>query len=52
VKKAVEIVKKHGYLKVLDERELVLEMETERNYEELEKELQENFKDQLNLERI
>jgi hypothetical protein len=52
VKKVVEIVKKHGYLKVLDERELVLEMETERNYEELEKELQENFKDQLNLERI
>jgi len=52
VKKVVEIVKKHGYLKVLDERELVVEMETEHNYEELEKELQENFKDQLNLERI
>jgi hypothetical protein len=52
VKKAVEIVKKHGYLKVLDERELVVEMETERNYEELEKELQQSFKDQLNLERI
>ena len=52
VKKVVEIVKKHGYLKVLDERELVVEMETERNYEELEKELMENFKDQMNLERI
>jgi hypothetical protein len=52
VKKVVEIVKNHGYLKVLDERELVVEIENERNYEELEKELQENFKDQLNLERI
>lgn len=52
VKKVVEIVKKHGYLKVLDERELVVEMETERNYEELETELMENFKDQMNLERI
>jgi hypothetical protein len=52
VKKVVEIVKKHGYLKVLDERELVVEMETERNYEELGTELMENFKDQMNLERI
>ncbi len=52
VKKVVEIVNKHGYLKILDERELVVEIETDRNYEELEKELQENFKDQLNIERI
>ncbi|MCK4791475.1 MAG: hypothetical protein KAV87_47525, partial [Desulfobacteraceae bacterium] len=52
VKKAVEIVKKHGYLKVLDERDLVVELETEQDYKKLEKELLENFKDQLNLEMI
>ncbi len=52
VKKVVKIVKKHAFLKILDERELVVEMETERNYEELVREIQENFKDQLNLERI
>ena len=34
VKKVVEVVKKHGYLKVLDERELVVEIETDRLWRE------------------
>jgi len=52
VKKAIEIVKKHGYLKVLDERDLVVEVETENDYENLRNDLIENFQDQLDLERI
>ncbi|MBW1704205.1 MAG: hypothetical protein JRJ86_03470 [Deltaproteobacteria bacterium] len=52
VKKAVGIVKKYGRLKVLDERDLVVELEREKDYERLEGEILENFKDQLNLERL
>ncbi len=52
VKKVLEIVKKHGYLKVLDERGLVVEVETENDYENLRKDMIKNFQDQLDLERI
>ncbi len=52
VKKAVEIVKKHGALKILDERDLVVEVETEDDYENLSTDLIKNFHDQLDLERI
>jgi hypothetical protein len=52
VKKVIELVKKYGFLKVLDEKDLVVEMETDRDYEQLEKELLKNFQDQLNLEKI
>ncbi|MFH1931179.1 MAG: hypothetical protein ABIN18_06275 [Pseudomonadota bacterium] len=52
VKKVVEIVNRYGYLKVLDERDLVVDVETEEDYEKLNKELEKEFKDQLNLERI
>ncbi|MDY6971579.1 MAG: hypothetical protein SV775_04525 [Thermodesulfobacteriota bacterium] len=52
VKDVVEVVKKNGYLKVLDERDLVVETETEDDYEKLNKDLSENFGDQVNLERI
>jgi len=52
VKKVVEIVKKYGRLKVLDERDLVVELENEDDYEKLEGEILENFKDQLNLDRV
>jgi len=51
VKKVVEIVKKYGRLKVLDERNLVVELENEDDYGKLEGAILENFKDQLNLER-
>ncbi|MBU4426289.1 MAG: hypothetical protein L6406_24005 [Desulfobacterales bacterium] len=52
VKKVVEIINTYGYLKVLDERDLVVDVETEEDYEKLNKELEKEFKDQLNLERI
>ena len=52
VKKVVEIINTYGYLKVLDERDLVVDVETEENYEKLNKELENEFKDQLNLERV
>ena len=52
VKKVVEVVKRHGFLKVLDERDLVVEMNREEDYENLSKDLLENFQDQMNLERI
>jgi len=52
VKKAVEVINKYGYLKVLDEQDLVVDVETEEDYDKLNKELVKEFKDQLNLERI
>jgi len=52
VKKVAEITNRYGYLKVLDERDLVVDVETEEDYEKLNKELEKEFKDQLNLERV
>ena len=52
VKKVIEIVRRYGFLKVLDERDLVVEVETEKDLEALNRELIENFKDQLDLERL
>ena len=51
VKRVIEIVKKHGKLKVLDERDLVVEVDSEDEYEKLNRELPEHFGNQLNLER-
>jgi hypothetical protein len=51
VKKATEIVKQYGFLKVLDERELVVEMETEKDFDALGKALEEAFGDQVDLEK-
>ncbi len=52
VKKVIEIVKRYGFLKVLDERDLVVEVETEKDLEALNREILETFGDQLNLETI
>jgi hypothetical protein len=52
VKKVIEVVKRHGFLKVLDDRNLVVEVETEKDYENLTRELLENFQDQIDLERV
>ncbi len=52
VKEAIEVVKRYGMIKVLDERDLVVEMETEEAFEKLEKALSDRFDDQLDLERI
>jgi len=51
VKKAIEIVKKYGLLKVLDERELVVEVETQQAFDALSEELSKAFGDQLDLEK-
>ncbi len=52
VQKVIEVINRHGHLKVLDERELVVEMETERDFEDLAGDLLHHFKDQVDLERI
>ena len=52
VKKAIEIVNKRGRLKVLDDRELVVELESEEDFEALSGELAEAFGDQLDMERL
>jgi hypothetical protein len=52
VKKVIEVVKKHGRLKVLDDRDLVVEMETDEDYQNLSRDLENHFGDQMNLERI
>ncbi len=52
VKKVIEVIGRHGRLKVLDERDLVAEFETEKEYEEVNREIVEHFGDQLNLERV
>ena len=52
VKKVIEVVQRHGFLKVLDEKDLVVEMETEKDYENLTRDLADNFQDQVDLETI
>ena len=52
VKEAIAIVQKRGRLKVLDDRELVVEFESEKDFEILSEELAETFGDQLDMERI
>ena len=52
VKTALEVIKRYGSLKVLDDRDLVVETETEDDYNSLEQDLVEHFQDQVNLERL
>jgi len=52
VKKLVDIIKKYGFLKLLDDRYIVVETDTEEELKALEKELRENFRDQFDLERM
>ena len=51
VKKVIEVIKRHGHLKLLDDRDLVVESETEDDYRELERELLMELMDQASLER-
>ena len=48
--KVIDIVNCFGRLKVLDERELVIELEDDDRFEELKTELHNAFKDQVDLE--
>ncbi len=48
----IEVVKEYGRLRVLDERDLVVELETMEDYERLAQALQETFNGEVNLELI
>jgi len=50
--KVIEIVKQFGKLKVLDDRELVIEMEKKEDYQKLEKALDDAFKGEVDVELI
>lgn len=52
VKKFIDIVKKYGFLKLLDEHYIVIETDTEEDFENMKKELSENFGDHFDLERM
>ncbi len=52
VKEVLQMIKTKGRMKLLDERDLVVELETEEDFDGLEKELAKTFEDQLDLERI
>ena len=52
VKEVVNVIQKHGFLKVLDDRDLVVEMETENAFEDLSRDLKKHFEDQVDLERL
>jgi hypothetical protein len=52
VKKVVDAVQKHGHLRVLDERELVVELESQKDYECLSRDLATHFQDEVNLDPI
>lgn len=48
----IEVVKKHGRLKVLDDRDLVVEFETPEEYDALEKDLAASFHGEADLELV
>jgi len=49
-KEVIEVVRKYGKLKVLDDRELVIEAEKEEDMEKLNKELAEVFGGEVDVE--
>ena len=51
-KEAIELLESHGRLKTFDDGELVIEIETEEEFDSLTDKIVEHFKDQCNLERI
>jgi len=50
--KVVEVVSQYGRLKVLDERELVVEMEKSEDFQRLQKKLQEAFGEEVDVEPV
>jgi len=52
VKQVIGIVKSHGYLKVLDEQDLVVEVDSEEDYEKLKKALVNKFGNEVFLEKL
>jgi hypothetical protein len=51
-RKVIEVVKLYGRLKVLDERELVVELERTEDIQKLQKALQEAFEGEVDVEAI
>ncbi len=51
-KEAIEAVKMYGFIKILDEEDLVVELESEEDYENVARELEDRFPGELNVERI
>ena len=52
VTQVIETIRPHGYLKMLDEQDLVVEMESDGGYQQLTKVLEEKFGDQVFLEKL
>jgi hypothetical protein len=52
VKKVIDTVNRFGRLKVLDERELVVELENDTDFDKLSRALSDQFGDQLNVDRL
>ena len=52
VKQIIEIVKSHGYLKMLDEQDLVVEVDSEEDYEKLSEALADKFGNEVFLEKL
>lgn len=52
VKQVIEAIKPHGYLKVLGEQDLVVELESEEDYGKLTRALEEKFGNEVFLERL
>ena len=50
--KVIEIVRRHGRLKVLDDRDLFVEMETMDDFERLQKDLGEAFGQEMNVDLV
>ena len=50
--KVIDIVQRHGRLKVLDDRNLFVEMETMDNFERLQKDLREAFSQEMNVDLV
>lgn len=46
----IEMIGRYGRLKVLDDRDLVVELEDEREYKKLQRELRERFGNEVDLE--
>jgi len=49
-REAIDVVKDYGRLKILDDRDLVVEMETEKDYEGLNAALKDRFSEEVTLE--
>jgi hypothetical protein len=50
--KVIEVVRRHGRLKVLDDRDLFVEMETMDDFERLQKDLGEAFGQEMNVDLV